>query len=159
MKNVKQIPCAQNDWRADIAGLIINSHETIVGFPLMNSNSAGAVAARELFNLENAVLAHDTQTDPIFRYANLSALALFEYTWEELMELPSRLSAEQEAQSKRDQTMRTVLRDGYISNYNGVRITKSGRRFVIENATIWNLIEDNGSPAGQAATFKTHHGL
>ena len=139
--------------------LIMRSHETIVGIPLMNSNSTGAEVARELFYLENVVLAHDTQTDPVFRYANLSALALFEYTWEELIELPSRLSAEQEAQSKRSQTMQTVLRNGYINNYSGVRITKSGKRFVIENATIWNLVEENGSQAGQAAAFKTYHHL
>jgi hypothetical protein len=37
-------------------------------------------------------------TDPTFTYANRAALQLFEGTWEELVGLPSRLSADEAAQ-------------------------------------------------------------
>jgi len=44
-----------------------------------------------------------------------------------------------------------VARQGYIDDYSGVRIAKSGRRFLIERATVWNLGEVEYQ--GQAATF------
>jgi hypothetical protein len=34
-----------------------------------------------------------------------------------------------------------------------VRISTSGRRFVILNVTIWNVVDADGATAGQAATF------
>jgi hypothetical protein len=46
-----------------------------------------------------------------------------------------------------------VSQQGYIDDYRGVRISKTGRRFMIEQATVWNLLDENGAPYGQAATF------
>ena len=40
------------------------------------------------------VLAHNTEADPRFIYANRAAQACFEYSWDEFITLPSRLSAE-----------------------------------------------------------------
>ena len=40
------------------------------------------------------VLAHGTEHDPKFIYANKAAQACFEYSWDEFLALPSRLSAE-----------------------------------------------------------------
>jgi hypothetical protein len=34
-----------------------------------------------------------------------------------------------------------------------VRVSKSGRRFLIDRATVWNLLDDSGAHYGQAATF------
>jgi hypothetical protein len=34
-----------------------------------------------------------------------------------------------------------------------MRITKSGRRFWIEDVTMWNLVDDDGIRRGQAAVF------
>jgi hypothetical protein len=42
---------------------------------------------------------------------------------------------------------------GYIDDYRGIRVAKSGRRFLIERATVWNLFDESGGPYGQAATF------
>jgi hypothetical protein len=42
-----------------------------------------------------------------------------------------------------------------VDNYSGIRISASGRRFRIENATVWNLADAGGRIHGQAATF--HH--
>jgi hypothetical protein len=41
-----------------------------------------------------AVLAHNTDPDPRFIYANKTAQRCFEYSWSELTSMPSRLSAE-----------------------------------------------------------------
>lgn len=98
-----------------------------------------------------AVLAHNTAADPIFVYGNRAAQALFEYSWEELTALPSRMSAEPAEQDARRQFMEQVARDGFVTGYRGIRVARSGRRFWIENATVWDLCDDKGIYRGQAA--------
>ncbi len=46
-----------------------------------------------------------------------------------------------------------VTRDGFIDDYAGVRISARGRRFRIEQAVVWNLVDRVGRHHGQAATF------
>jgi hypothetical protein len=48
-----------------------------------------------------------------------------------------------------------AARDGYIDHYRGVRISRSGRRFLVEAALVWNVIDLNGVKQGQAASFAT----
>ena len=40
-----------------------------------------------------------------------------------------------------------------VSDYRGVRISSTGKRFLVERATVWNIKEPDGTPLGQAATF------
>jgi len=40
-----------------------------------------------------------------------------------------------------------------VDGYSGMRIAKSGKRFMITDATVWNLIDERGLPQGQAAVF------
>jgi hypothetical protein len=47
-----------------------------------------------------------------------------------------------------------VAAHGFIDNYSGIRISKMGRRFRIEQATVWNLVNESGEAQGQAATFR-----
>jgi hypothetical protein len=42
---------------------------------------------------------------------------------------------------------------GYVDNYRGVRISNSGRRFLVESAIVWSVIDQAGRRQGQAATF------
>lgn len=100
-----------------------------------------------------AVLAHDTAADPHFVYANRAAQACFEYSWDEFITLPSRLSAEAPDRAERQRLLDEVTRNGFISDYRGLRISKSGRRFWIEQAVVWQLIGTDGILRGQAATF------
>jgi hypothetical protein len=100
-----------------------------------------------------AVLAHNTDSDPIFTYANMAAQLCFEYGWDEFLTLRSRLSAEADLQEKRQATLDIVARDGFVAGYSGVRIAKSGRRFRIADAVIWNLTDEAGDFRGQAAMF------
>ena len=46
-----------------------------------------------------------------------------------------------------------VTRQGYVDGYSGMRIAKSGSRFMITDATVWNLVDEHGNYAGQAAVF------
>jgi hypothetical protein len=109
------------------------------------------VQARELFYAPFVVLSHDTAA--VLNYANKAGLDLFELTWKELIALPSRQTAEPSEQAERERLLATVAKQGYIDHYRGVRITKGGRRFLIERATVWNLLNDQGAYYGQAAMF------
>lgn len=53
----------------------------------------------------------------------------------------------------REQLLAEVAGKGYARSYSGVRISARGRRFRIENATVWNLVDAGGRRHGQAATF------
>lgn len=142
---------------ADFDGLvrlIVESHSRVVGKPLMPDIDARDDRLGDtLWNAPRAVVAHGTQADPIFFYGNRLALELFEMDFAAFTALPSRYSAEPLAREERAALLERVTRDGYIDDYAGIRISSSGRRFRIENATVWNLIDADGVYRGQAATF------
>ena len=46
-----------------------------------------------------------------------------------------------------------VTRAGFIDDYAGIRISKTGKRFRIWQAVVWNLRDRQGAFAGQAASF------
>lgn len=99
------------------------------------------------------MLAHNTDPDPLFIYGNKAAQRRFEYGWDEITRLPSRLSAEPQNREARQQFLARVQQIGYEAGYRGVRITKSGRRFVIEEATLWQLLDTDGKVHGQAVVI------
>ncbi len=47
-----------------------------------------------------------------------------------------------------------VLLRGYARDYRGERTARSGRRFWIEDTTIWNLLDTEGVLHGQAALIR-----
>jgi hypothetical protein len=106
-----------------------------------------------LYEAPFAVVAHDTCADPIFAYANRMAQNAFEMNWAEITSIPSRQSAEPVLQDERQSLLQRVHQFGYIDDYSGIRISKTGKRFWIRNATVWNLIDTNGARVGQAARF------
>ncbi|MFE4962774.1 MEKHLA domain-containing protein [Streptomyces sp. NPDC056660] len=140
---------------SDFAQLLLSSHERLTGTPLCPSVFPGAEeAARWLYeSAPFGLLAHDAGADPVFVYANATAQKCFEYGWEEFVRLPSRLSAEPDAQGDRDAFVRSVTERGFASGYRGLRIARSGRRFWIEDVTMWNLLDADGTCHGQAAVF------
>ena len=99
------------------------------------------------------VLAHSTAPDPRFIYANQTAQGLFGYSWDELVGLPSRLSAEAPEREERQRLLDAVARDGFATGQSGIRIAKSGRRFWIEDYTLWQLRAEDATLQGVAAWF------
>jgi hypothetical protein len=134
----------------DFFKLLTDSYERIIGKPLVTSaQDANWVYSNAPF----ALLAHDAQADPIFVYANKTAQHCFQYSWDEFIITPSRLSAEAPNREERQRLLDAVARDGFISNYRGLRISKTGRRFWIDGGTVWELRDANGDRHGQAALF------
>lgn len=133
--------------------LIVESYRRLTGLSLLSPGN-GQMSLREaLWQAPRAIVAHGTEADPIFFYGNRLALELFEMTFEEFTRLPSRLSAEPLAQASREKLLAEVSRRGFVDHYSGVRIASSGRRFMIADATVWNLLDESGVYQGQAAVF------
>ncbi|MBT3698510.1 MAG: MEKHLA domain-containing protein, partial [Methylococcales bacterium] len=57
-------------------------------------------------------------------------------------------------QEERSDLLERVKKDGFIADYHGIRVSKTGRRFHIDRAVVWNLFNDQGAYQGQAACFK-----
>lgn len=134
--------------------LIAESYRRLTGKPLIDEvPDDDAALRRALWEAPRAIVAHGTEPDPIFFYGNRLALQLFEMDFEEFARLPSRLSAEPLAQEAREKLLEKVMRQGYVDGYSGMRIAKSGRRFMITDCTVWNLSDEAGALHGQAAVF------
>lgn len=134
--------------------LIVSSYQRLTAKSLLNVPVENAARLREaVWNAPRAIVAHGTETDPIFFYGNRLAWQLFEMSFAEFTQLPSRLSAEPIAQPARIKLLEKVTRYGYVDNYAGSRIAKSGRHFMIRDGTVWNLLDEAGCYHGQAAVF------
>ncbi|HEY9205134.1 MAG TPA: MEKHLA domain-containing protein [Candidatus Methanoperedens sp.] len=132
---------------------LLDSYRHWTGRELIPAEKPPKERTRALFYQPFIVLSHGTQEDPILNYGNQAALALWEMTWEEFTSMPSSLTAEPMNRAERARILSQVTRNGYVDDYRGVRISKSGRRFLVERATVWNILDENGRYAGQAATF------
>lgn len=128
--------------------LIAGSYQRLTGKSLLE-----AYDAEGLWNAPFAVVAHGTEDDPVFFYGNRMALQLFEMSFDDFARLPSRLSAEPMGREARSALLERVSRQGFVDDYSGMRISSTGRRFMIANATVWNLLDEDGVYRGQAAAF------
>lgn len=132
---------------------LLKSFRHWTGRDLLPPADASSRLAEQLFHAPLVVVSHGTEDDPILNYGNGIALALWEMPWEEFIRTPSRLTAEPVSREERARLLAEVTRKGFIDNYKGVRISRTGRRFLIEQALVWNLLNEQGDYCGQAAMF------
>ena len=134
--------------------LIVSSYQRLTGKPLLDNVPADSAALSDaVWNAPRAIVAHGTEADPVFFYGNRLALKFFEMSFDEFTRLPSRFSAEPLAREERAKLLERVTRQGYADNYSGMRIASSGKRFMIADGTVWNLVDEQGNHHGQAAVF------
>lgn len=112
-----------------------------------------AALAEKVFHAPFVLVSHGTEADPVLNYGNQAALALWEMSWAELTRTPSRLTAEAPNREERARLLDAVTARGFIDDYSGIRVSKTGRRFRIAQATVWNLLDERQDYCGQAAMF------
>src|SRR3954470_16701965 len=145
-------PRSATDDALQRLNLIVSSYRRLTGRQLIDPSPQDLWQA--CWTAPRVIVAHGTQVDPIFFYGNELALGLFELSFADFTRLPSRYSAEPLLREERDALLTRVHAHGFIDDYAGVRISASGRRFRIERATVWNLLDEYGQRHGQAATFE-----
>jgi MEKHLA domain. len=131
---------------------VLNSYRKWTGEELLEL-MVGESLAEQLNRTGRVLLSHGTETDPILNYGNETALALWEMAWDDFVRMPSRLTAEPMEREEREKLLDEVKAKGYSKSYTGVRVSRTGRRFQIENAAIWNVEDEKGRMIGQAASF------
>ena len=146
-------PTWQTDFVVAHAARLARSLKRWTGRELLPGNFSPAEFAGKIFHAPFVLVSHGAEADPVLNYGNASALALWEMSWDEFTRTPSRLTAEISNREERAKSLEAVARHGFIDNYSGIRISKSGRRFRISGATIWNLPAGDNQPCGQAAMF------
>jgi hypothetical protein len=139
--------------------LLVGSYRRLLGAePVFLAHEQPHTAHWLYEDAPHAVLAHSTEAIPRFIYANRAAQACFEYDWDELVGLPSHLSADDADRAERQRLLDAVARDGFATDYRGLRIAKSGRRFWIEDGILWQLRDARGALRGVAAAFSHWRG-
>jgi hypothetical protein len=133
--------------------ILLDSYRQLVGCELLDRSSSLVEQSRLLYLAPFVVVSHDTQADPMFNYGNQVALDLWEIDWATLLQTHSKATAEPVNRAIRQVMLAQAHSQGLIQNYQGVRISTSGQRFAIDQATIWNLTDSQGQSCGQAATF------
>src|SRR4051812_18831468 len=132
--------------------LLVSSYHRLTGQHLIEPHPADLWQA--CWAAPRVIVAHGTEEDPIFFYGNRLALSCFELDFESFTRLPSRYSAEPLLREERAALLARVRVHGFIDDYAGVRVSASGKRFRIQQAVVWNLLDESGIRHGQAATFE-----
>jgi MEKHLA domain len=149
----------ENNKIIDWTQILLDSYRRLSGSELIDRQQSPSTQSQLLYTAPFVVVSHGTQTNPVLNYGNQVALELWEMDWATFTATPSRQTAEPENQATRQQLLTQAQTQGIIHNYSGIRISSTGRRFQIVNATIWNLTNRAGQPCGQAATFDNWHFL
>ncbi|WP_025850648.1 MEKHLA domain-containing protein [Paenibacillus ehimensis] len=137
----------------DHAERLVRSYRRLTGSELLPGSDRSGSLVERLFLSPIVVLSHGTEDDPVLNYGNQAALYLWEMDWDTFTRTPSRYTAEAMERAQREQLLKKVQEQGYADDYTGIRISGSGRRFYIKKATVWNVTDEDGSYAGQAACF------
>lgn len=146
-------PSDENDFLAGHLEILSDSLTQWTGRNLIDTILTRREAAQRIYFADFALVSHNTAGDPVFNYGNRTALNLFEMDWAEFTGLPSRLSAEPINREQRAMLLSQVSEKGYIDSYQGIRISRSRKRFLIKDALVWNVIDSGGNACGQAALF------
>ena len=139
-----------------LAAVLLQSHQWAFSRPLIASAHPGQsrrMLCKNLFDCGFTVLAHCTEQDPSLSYANAAALQLWDSHWDGLIGMPSRLTAPDSERAERSSALGQAKRLDAVQNYRGIRISRKGRRFMINKARIWTLWDAEEQVCGQAACF------
>ncbi len=137
---------------------ILNSYKLAFGKDLLaieKTSPTLRLLSQELFSTPIVVLAHDGAIDPRINYCNSQGLKLWSMRWEQIFGMPSRLTAPIEQRNERNLLLKKVLETNSIVGYQGLRMDSLGRRFLIRNASIWTIWDEQNFPCGQAAAFSS----
>jgi hypothetical protein len=153
------LPSPANNWHRDFIAQVAAAFARVTGGDLVTEAGLDPAAlysadlGRSVWDGAFALLTHDRNA--ILSYGNRFALGLWETDWETLTVTPSRLTAPEEDRAARAEIMAAVERDGFTRAYTGRRVSRSGRLFLIENATVFTLTDEKGAGFGTGAFFKS----
>jgi hypothetical protein len=148
------LPAAENDYQGVFVQKVLASHARVTGRALLPG-----LTAREIWSGGFALLTHRGGPDAMLNYGNAFALDLWDCDWDQFTATPSSATAPQDGRAAREAMMQQVIQNGFVTGYEGRRISRTGRLFLIQDVTIWRLREENGESVGVAAFFRHYQRL
>jgi hypothetical protein len=153
-------PGHENNYQAAFIGRVIDSFARATGKSLIHQAGIDSEAPGRSAWLGNfALLTHRGDARATLNYGNAFALSLWEYDWNTFVSTPSAATAPDEASELRDVVMKKVGHDNFVAGYSGARISRTGRRFLIQDVTIWRLMDEAGGSFGVGAFFRHYRYL
>lgn len=147
----------ENNWRnpplVQWCQYLLDSYAHWLRHELIDRSGTSMEQAQRLFHSPFIVASHGIEADPVLNYGNQTALTLWEMNWQQFTQTPSRLTAEPPNREERARMLEQAKTQGYIADYRGIRISSSGKRFLVEQAIIWTIHKPDGTTIGQGATF------
>jgi MEKHLA domain len=154
------IPSANNNYYQAHLAIVLENLKHWTGYDLIQDY--GFTLARlgeQVFHADFYLLSHNHAEDPILNYGNQRVLDLWEMSWAELIQMPSKETAKPIDRQARSVFMEQVRSQNYVSGYSGIRISKTGTEFKILDGTVWNVFTSDGNLDGQAAWFKSYESI
>jgi hypothetical protein len=153
---ILSMPGPDNGWQGDHVARLLAAFTRAAGRDLAAEMGLDPVRlGQSAWDGGFALLSHRGDARATLNYGNRFALSLWELDWAAFTATPSAVTAPEGDVAERRAMMDAVAAQGHVGNYSGRRVSATGRLFIIENATIWRLVEDSGEPFGVAATFRT----
>ncbi|MES2473406.1 MAG: MEKHLA domain-containing protein [Pseudomonadota bacterium] len=147
-------PGEENDFQHAFVQKVLASHARVTGRPLLPG-----LGGHEVWSGNFALLTHRGDPQAMLNYGNKRALDLWECDWNQFIATPSSATAPAEGRAARETMMQQVIQNGFVTGYSGQRISRTGRPFLIQDVTIWRLMEENGEGSGVAAFFRRYQRL
>jgi hypothetical protein len=148
------VPAPDNHFQSAFVEKVVSAFARITGGDLIaEAGLDPAELGRSVWEGNFALLTHDRNA--ILTYGNRFALDLWEMDWDTLVHTPSRETAPEEDRAARAAIMAEVERNGFTRSYAGRRVSRSGKLFLIENATVFTLIDEEGAGFGTGAFFQS----
>ena len=69
---------------------------------------------------------------------------------EQVIGKPTTMTAPESEQKERNELLNQVNSHGFIENYKGIRVASDGNLFQIQDATVWNIVDEKSRKIGQA---------
>ena len=144
--------------KQELAGVLLESHQRAFSRPLIASaqpsrSDSKRLLCQNLFACGFPVLAHGAEPRSKAQLRQRCGPAAVGNHWDELIGMPSRLTAPETERAERSSALGQAKRLDAVQNYRGIRISRKGRRFMINKARIWTLWDAEERVCGQAACF------
>lgn len=157
---VLALPGEDNDYHGGFVARVLDSLARVAGRDLVREERLDPNALGRCVYFGNfALLTHRGDDQAMLNYGNLFGQNLWECDWEELTSAPSSATAPEEDHQTRDQLMDQVSRNNFVSGYEGRRVSFKGRLFLIQDVTVWRLLDASGDSFGVGAIFRRYRHL
>jgi hypothetical protein len=153
-------PSEENDYQSAFVTQVVESFARVTGKSLIEEAGLGRDGlGRKVYFGDFALLCHRGDAQAILNYGNAFTLALWDCDWNTFVSTPSGATAPEQASGSRDLLMKKVNQNNFVTRYSGPRISRAGRLFLIQDVTVWRLIDATGGSFGVGAFFRRYRYL